>query len=45
MMIVVFGKGQKQGFLGVQVYVYILFNYPVLSATLPVECEWEAKPE
>ncbi len=43
--IVIVGQGRKKGYLGDQVYTYGAYNYLVLAASLPFECETEASPE
>jgi AraC-like DNA-binding protein len=43
--IVIVGQGRKKGYLGGQVYTYDAYNYLVLAAPLPFECETEANPE
>ncbi len=43
--IVIVGQGRKKGYLGDQVYTYDAYNYLVLAAPLPFECETEANPE
>jgi len=43
--IIIVGQGRKRAYVGGQVYTYDPFNYLVLAAPLPAECDAEATPE